>query len=590
VDECVAHGALVEDDGRYAFDHELTRRAVELSLPAHQALELHRAAYALLSREGADHAALAHHADHSDDPSATFEHARAAAREARRFHSTREGAAQLERALAAADRIEVEDEIRAGLLDELSVLYGLNDSWEPALAANGEALRIRRRADDRPALCGSLRHRVQCFWRLCQPRAAIAAAAELLSLTESDPDTPERAWALAYHGFVTDDPVEQRIAELDEAIRVATELGNAEIVAHAMQTRGFLREVHGEDGLPDVERALRIARGSRSDAQAGRAFANLYQLAVVRIRLDEYEWAWAEGVRWCEEHELRTWGLCLDASRAQALVRRGQLGEAVILAGRLLAQPASEANRNHLRVPFLAGRVRRGATGVRDDLATAREQARSSGDPEWLLPVLTATCELAWLTDDETLVDDGLRQCYAATEGTHPWHRAELAVALRRLGERVPVPADAPSPYAEELAGDHRAAATAWRDRGCPYEAALALAASGDPAAIDEAVAVFERLGTESAAEKARRLLRASGARPARGPRRTTKAHPAGLTAREAEVLDHLVDGLTNAEIADRLVLSTRTVDHHVSAVLAKLGVSNRADAARRAAELEPTT
>ncbi|GAA3831867.1 AAA family ATPase [Nocardioides panacisoli] len=593
IDECVAHGALVEGDGRYAFDHELTRRAVERSLPAHQALELHRTAYALLSRDGvgdADHAALAHHAQHADDPRATFDHACAAAREARRFHSTREGAAHLERALEAADRIGVDDQVRADLLDELSVLYGLNDSWEDALATNTQVLRIRRRADDAAALCNSMRHRVQCLWRLCQPRAAAIAAAELLALTEATPGTSERAWALAYHGFVADDPLDERIAELDDAVRLATELGNAEVVAHAMQTRGFLREAQGKDGLPEVERALRIARGSRADAQAGRAFANLYELAVIRLRLDEYEWAWAEGVRWCEEHELRTWGLCLDASRAQVLLRRGQVGEAVLLAGRLLAQPASEMNRHHLRLPYVTGRVRRGSPGIRAELASAREQARASGDPEWLLPILTAVCELAWLTEDDIDVDDELRRAFAATAGSHPWQRAELAVALRRLGEDVRRPEEPPSPYAEELRGDHRAAARAWRDRGCPYEAAMALASSGEPAAIEEAVAVFQRLGTEPAAEKARRLLRASGARTARGPRRTTKAHPAGLTAREAEVLDHLVDGLTNAEIADRLVLSTRTVDHHVSAVLAKLGVTNRADAVRRAAELAPST
>jgi DNA-binding CsgD family transcriptional regulator len=234
--------------------------------------------------------------------------------------------------------------------------------------------------------------------------------------------------------------------------------------------------------------------------------------------------------------------------------------------------------------------VRRGTPGIREELATAREQARSSGDPEWLLPVLTAVCELAWLTDDDSDVDDALRQAYGDTADSHPWQRAELAVALKRLGQDVSPPSGAPSPYAEELAGDHRAAAQAWRDRGCPYEAAAALASSGDPAAIEEALSVFERLGTEPAAEKARRLLRGTGARAARGPRRTTKQHPAGLTTREAEVLDQLVCGLTNAEIAERLVLSTRTVDHHVSAVLAKLGVTNRADAVRRAAELAPST
>jgi DNA-binding NarL/FixJ family response regulator len=71
-----------------------------------------------------------------------------------------------------------------------------------------------------------------------------------------------------------------------------------------------------------------------------------------------------------------------------------------------------------------------------------------------------------------------------------------------------------------------------------------------------------------------------------RGPREETRANPAGLTARQLEVLELLAEGLTNAEIADRLVVSPRTAEHHVAAVLAKLGATTRREAVRRASEL----
>jgi DNA-binding NarL/FixJ family response regulator len=87
-------------------------------------------------------------------------------------------------------------------------------------------------------------------------------------------------------------------------------------------------------------------------------------------------------------------------------------------------------------------------------------------------------------------------------------------------------------------------------------------------------------------ADRVRQLLRERGADavPA-GPRATTRAHPAGLTRRESEVLHGIGRGLTNAELAAELFLSERTVEHHVSNVLGKLGVSTRADAAKAAQE-----
>ena len=71
-----------------------------------------------------------------------------------------------------------------------------------------------------------------------------------------------------------------------------------------------------------------------------------------------------------------------------------------------------------------------------------------------------------------------------------------------------------------------------------------------------------------------------------RGPRTATRAAPAGLTAREQEVLALLSQGLADKEISQRLFISERTVHHHVSAVLSKIGVPSRTAAAREAARL----
>jgi DNA-binding CsgD family transcriptional regulator len=173
----------------------------------------------------------------------------------------------------------------------------------------------------------------------------------------------------------------------------------------------------------------------------------------------------------------------------------------------------------------------------------------------------------------------------------HPWHTGELAYWRWQCNDPSFDPAALPpwtaAPFARQIAGDWRQAAALWRERACPYEAARALAESDDEMALREALDQFDRLGARPAAMRVLRRLRDLGARGIpRGPRPSTSAHPARLTVREAEVLQLLGEGLRNAEIAARLSLSLKTVDHHVSAVLAKLGVRSRTAAAQAAIRL----
>lgn len=140
-------------------------------------------------------------------------------------------------------------------------------------------------------------------------------------------------------------------------------------------------------------------------------------------------------------------------------------------------------------------------------------------------------------------------------------------------------PEEAATPYALQIKEDRRAAAAEWERTGRPYERALALA-GGDEAAQRNALEIFEQLGAAPAADILRQKLRAAGVRSLpRGPRPTTKENPAGLTVRQMDVLGLLTDGLSNADIAIQLFISPKTVDHHVSAILAKLDARSRAEA-----------
>ena len=127
----------------------------------------------------------------------------------------------------------------------------------------------------------------------------------------------------------------------------------------------------------------------------------------------------------------------------------------------------------------------------------------------------------------------------------------------------------------------------AWEGLGRPYDAALARLGSADETDLRAALATLDHLGARGAAAVARRRMKALGMRAIpRGPRPATRAAPAGLTAREQEVLALLAEGLPDREISRRLFISERTVHHHVSAVLSKIGVPSRSAAAREATRL----
>jgi DNA-binding CsgD family transcriptional regulator len=241
-------------------------------------------------------------------------------------------------------------------------------------------------------------------------------------------------------------------------------------------------------------------------------------------------------------------------------------------------------------VPILARvLVRQGSADAPQWLALAARHAATADVLEWLVPAGLAHIEHAWLTGDHGQAGPYPELLLERTNrpGTLV-QRGELLVYLRRLGYQAEPFPGCPEPYASALRGDWRSAAAGWLGAGDPYEHAVELAGSGEVEPTLEALTVLDGLGARPAVAIVRSRLRGLGvARLPRRPQPGTLTNPAGLTDRQLEILRLVAAGLSNAEIAHRLVVSTRTVDHHVSAVLQKLGVPTRRDAAAWIAELD---
>jgi DNA-binding CsgD family transcriptional regulator len=329
--------------------------------------------------------------------------------------------------------------------------------------------------------------------------------------------------------------------------------------------------VDDPDGAIDLEEARRLA------LTAGHHVFVMYtHVLAARIqwelgRTDAVLDAVERGLAHTRERELGVYADQLLAHRYRCQVVRGEWAAAEAGLRRVVGhRDGGETMATRYSLPWLARLlVRRGAEDAAEVLAWALDFAARTDSPFELVPTLLAEAESAWLDGDtERARRILLRLDQRTVDDVVPGRRAEVLRWRARLGEAV------------------TADAAPGRLRDDPYEQALELADPGEVDGAFRALAILDDLGAVPAAARIRRRLRELGVNAVpRGPVSATRANPFGLTERQLDILGRLVRGRTNAQIATELVLSVRTVDHHVSAVLAKLGVASRSEAIAAAAE-----
>jgi predicted ATPase/DNA-binding CsgD family transcriptional regulator len=593
VDECIDRGLLRGIDDSLAFSHELAREAILTAIAPLRRRLLHARVLAALREAPAAQrnlAQLAHHAEAAGDRAAVLEFAIAAAEQAVALHAHREAAAQYARALRFADALPAAE--RARLLEGRSVASYLSDQGEAAIAARLEALAIWRTLGDSLKEGDNLRWLSHLYWLDGEATEAATAALEVL-----EPLPPGPELAMAYSNLaelrMLDHDLEGTLRWGERAIALAEKLGETETLVHALANVGTARHYAGnERGVEELTRSLDLALKAGLVDHAGRALANLAFTTMLAMRLDEAERRLDTAIAYAIEHDLDSRRGYLLATRAALRARQGSWGAAETEIGQLLQQPMLSSVTRMVALTTLGQLyARRG----RPESAATLDEALTLTDRTGKLlrrgPVRAARAEAALLNGDSRLAREEATAVrdLVYTRGNR-WQRGEFAWLLWQTGERD-VPTDGlAEPYVLLIAGDYAGAAAAWHELGCPYEEACALVESDDPALVRRALAIFEALGAKPAIEQAIGRLRTLGVRDLptvrRGPRASTRANPAGLTEREAEVLALVVRGLRNTEIAERLYLTPKTVSHHLSAIYAKLGVETRIEAAQAASQL----
>lgn len=588
--ECVAARLLCEDADGVHFQHELAQRALASVVPTDQARRWHGAAFHALDPAQASAARRLHHAERAGLQQAVLQLAPAAAREAAQANAHREAAALY--ALAIDHAATLTPAAQAALQEAHAEECLLINQPEAALQALQAALRLHETAADRPAQGRVLCSQAQVLWLMQRCEEAQACAHQALPLLRRQDDAASLARAHATLAQVHLHEADHRpaLAWGRHALALAEACGEPALLVDALNALACaeLRLQDDPSAWGRLLRSLALATRHGLAARAARAWANLATLGMVHRRVDQVLLWCADGIAWCEAHELDLFEVRLRIRRAHAWLMGGHWDWADDEAARVAALPGLNAIESeqalHLR-QLVALRRQHDAPALQPRWADLIDGRCQLAVNPWHAPLALSRVEAAWLLGRHDTVRQVALQALDSAVG--PWERGQLACWLHRCGAAAQFP-DAmlqpplAPPCAAELAGDPLRAARLWAELGCPWEKALAAMADGEPG-LRLALPVLEQLGAAALAQQVRRTLRRAGARGVpRGPYRAARSDPLGLTAREREVWRWLSQGLSNRAIAERLHRSERTIEHHVSALLAKLGSSDRHAAQRR--------
>ena len=584
LDACLSSGILAAADGAVTFRHEIARRVIEDTLTPMRRTQLHRRALHALEAPPAgepDVARLVHHAEATADAEAVLRHAPAAAERAALLGAHREAAAHFARALSVATGLDPAQ--RGEMFARHAYESFLADQFPACLSSGRQAVECYRAAGITIREGDALRQLARYLRCTDDAQVADEVGRHAVALLESSPPTRElaRAYANAANVCMNAEDADGTAMFGQRAYALAQQLDDVDAVSHVLNTLGTLELLNDvPEGLAKLQTSLQLAQSAGIEEYIGRFYVNLGWAATrSRSYVDATRYL-ADGRQYCSDRGLVLWLHYVLAYGARCAVDQGRWLDAVELAEQVVRDPRTALPRVPALVAVGLVRARRGDPDAWRPLDEALALAQPTRELQHMAPVAAARAEVAWLEGKPTVVAEATNATLDVARLRHAtWVVGELALWRRRAG--LVANADgAAEPYAVEISGDWHAAAELWERRGCPYEAALARAQSNDESVLREALATLLALGARATAAVVTRRLRELGARDLpRGPRKATRSNIANLTSREIDVLRLMSQGLRNGEIATRLYLSPKTVDHHVSAIFAKLPARSRSEA-----------
>lgn len=584
--ECLNAGVLVADADTVGFRHELARRAALDQIPAYLRRMLHKQVLVVLTEPPIDPdglGTLAFHADQAGDTDAVIRYGPAAAERASALGANREATELYALTLRHADAVA--DEQKVQWLEQHAISSHLSGLPDDAVGSFYGAAALRHRLGDHIEQAANLRLVSYLLWLLGRTSEGLEAARASLRLLENIGPCPELAWSLINLAELESADFDPRRAEYSmRAMAVGIEIGETAVVVRARSAIAMADVTFRDTGWDGVESAWREAMATEGLTELGGVIgASLCWFAALHHHLERAENYITEVSAFCSSRDLGVFLPFATGAAALCALHRGDWARARSYADDVLTRPSPGPMQRIM--PLITVALIGARRGEQPD-AGLLDEALAATEPNELFRlgvVWAARAEVAWLAGDDDAARAEAHAGLAAATSAHadPW----LVGHLRRWAHLAGGPlddgpaVDTVTPYRLEVSGDWQAAAAEWMRMGCPYDAAIARLA-GDIPAVEGALKTFRALGARAAARRARQRLALLRGRNPDARRRATAADPYGLTNRERDVLELLAAGHSDAEIAAELYISRKTANRHVGAILAKLGVRNRTQAA----------
>lgn len=595
IENCLAMKILIMDKGLLFFKHELYRRTIEASLSPLVRVALNKKILEFLVKtfeQTKKIEQIIHHAKNANDYELVVKYAPMAARQAATVGAHIEASRLY---LSAIEYYQGNDpDILIHFYESYAYECYLTSQIKDAIIYTSKALNLWKAKNDTEKIGNSLRFLSRLWWFEANGKQAESFGQQAIDVLEDQPSS--KAKAMAYSNMsqlkMLSGQSDACVYWGEKAIALSKELGDDEVLAHALNNVGTVQmklRAATHQGIDMLRQSLDIALKNSYQEHAARAYTNLGSIGVIIREYDIAKQSLEEGIRYCEERDLDSWTDYMLCWKARLDMLKNNWKEAYTIADNLLK---NESITTVVRIGALviAGTImaRTGQADAASLLLEAKAKAFESRELQRIIPALIGLLECEWITGNRYIKPEELD---LATGAVAHWNgfieRSEFAYWLYKARKQKIVAGPIYEGYDMMSKATAINAATFWEKSGCSYEYALALFEGTDDDKR-KAIAIVHSLGGNAVYEKLKLEMRTAGIRNIpRGIRKSTQSNPAQLTDRELDVLQLLHEGMQNKEIASKLFISAKTVDHHISAILFKLEVNSRVKAVQEAIRLE---